>query len=699
MKINIKDLGIITEGEIEIEKNNINIYYGINGTGKSTIANGIEGYVRNTSLSKLKKYGSNNEPYVNIDEDTNSVIVFNQDYVNTYLFKDDIANNSFEIMINTDEYQSGKKRIVDLFAELTTSINSDNIIKLSDDIKLLNSNIPIKKNTSDGKCVLSGSTKFSKARNIPDLNSILKKGALNYIPLLKSDDNHKWLSWFDTGKKFIDDRNKCPFCNSDLPADIDDTFDNIDNSVKSTTLKQNVEIKKIISANEKYMSEFNKTLLTNIINSSKLLTDEELTNLYELVNNFNIEQAKLQNLISLNVTKIKQKHENNELVDFLRENIISVSFINDLSIEFKEDVEKINDVVNKIILNSDDINKVATDFAAKLNSLIENKEEYINDFLKIAGIPYYIKIIPINDTKFKTILKPINSEDDVSENNLSFGEKNAISLMLFSLEANENNDVIILDDPVSSFDNNKKFAILYYIFTKECAVFENKTVILFTHDFDIIVDFTYKNEFSKTKNKCYFLKNSAGVLTSNKIRKKDVKYTIKKWEKNAKNTTLDSIIRIVNLRKYLQYTQPKEAVAIDVLSSLEHNNEKPMKLIGEVTVEIDDQIEIDNAIEVIKKYINNFEYSLYLTKINNKKVLKNLYFNTQTSIKKLQILRMIINLTEQQVESKVFWDYLTTYYHVENNEMTSLDEDKFDVIPDYIMNMANNIIEDIFKDE
>ncbi len=60
---------------------------------------------------------------------------------------------------------------------------------------------------------------------------------------------------------------------------------------------------------------------------------------------------------------------------------------------------------------------------------------------------------------------------------------------------------------------------------------------------------------------------------------------------------------------------------------------------------------------------------------------------------------MIINLTEQQVESKVFWDYLTTYYHVENNEMTSLDEDKFDVIPDYIMNMANNIIEDIFKDE
>ena len=697
MKINIKDLGIITEGEIEIEKNNINIYYGINGTGKSTIAKGIEGYVRNTSLSKLKKYGSNNEPYVNIDEDTNSVIVFNQDYVNNYLFKDDIANNSFEIMINTDEYQIGKKRIEELFSELTTSINTSNIIKLTQDLNLLISNIPIKKN--NGKCSIIGTTKFAKSRNIPDLNKILKKGAISYIPYLKSDDNHKWLSWFVSGRYFVRDSKKCPFCCSDLPDDIKETFVNIDKSVKSTTLKQNVEIKKVISTNEIYMSEFNKNLLNNIINSSKLLTDEELTNLYVLVNNFNIEQGKLQNLISLNVTEIKQKHENNELVDFLRENIISDNFINDLSSEFKEGVEKINKVVNKIILKTDDINKVATDFADKLNNLIENKEEYINDFLKIAGIPYNIKIIPINDTKFKTILKPINSEDVVSEDNLSFGEKNAISLMLFSLEANESNDVIILDDPVSSFDNNKKFAILYYIFTKECAVFKNKTVILFTHDFDIIVDFTYKNEFSKIKNKCYFLKNSDGVLSSNKIRKKDVRYTIKKWVENSKNEELHSLLRIVNLRKYLQYTQPKETVAIDVLSSLEHNNDKPMKNINGDTVEIENQIEIDKAIELINKYINNFEYSAYLVIINNKSELKKLYIKTKTSIRKLQILRMIINLTEQQVESKVFWDYLTTYYHVENNEMTSLDEDKFDVIPDYIMNMANNIIEDIFKDE
>ena len=45
----------------------------------------------------------------------------------------------------------------------------------------------------------------------------------------------------------------------------------------------------------------------------------------------------------------------------------------------------------------------------------------------------------------------------------------------------------------------------------------------------------------------------------------------------------------------------------------------------------------------------------------------------------------------------MFWDYLTEYYHVENNEMTSLDDKKYDIIPNYIMNMADEIVADIFK--
>lgn len=58
---------------------------------------------------------------------------------------------------------------------------------------------------------------------------------------------------------------------------------------------------------------------------------------------------------------------------------------------------------------------------------------------------------------------------------------------------------------------------------------------------------------------------------------------------------------------------------------------------------------------------------------------------------------MIINITGDKVESQVFWNYLTEYYHVENNEMISLNEEEFDIIPDYIMKMADSIVADIFE--
>ena len=70
---------------------------------------------------------------------------------------------------------------------------------------------------------------------------------------------------------------------------------------------------------------------------------------------------------------------------------------------------------------------------------------------------------------------------------------------------------------------------------------------------------------------------------------------------------------------------------------------------------------------------------------------------SSSAVEKLQILRMLVNLTETTIENKILWDYLTEYYHYENNEMMSLDENKFDLVPNYIMIMADEIIKQIMK--
>jgi wobble nucleotide-excising tRNase len=65
------------------------------------------------------------------------------------------------------------------------------------------------------------------------------------------------------------------------------------------------------------------------------------------------------------------------------------------------------------------------------------------------------------------ILQHIEKEGVIenAKQNLSFGERNAFALVLFMFDMLRRNvDLIILDDPISSFDKNKKFAIINRLF-------------------------------------------------------------------------------------------------------------------------------------------------------------------------------------------------------------------------------------------
>ena len=60
-------------------------------------------------------------------------------------------------------------------------------------------------------------------------------------------------------------------------------------------------------------------------------------------------------------------------------------------------------------------------------------------------------------------------EEDINVDNidkhLSWGEKNAFALVLFMYYAiSKKAELIILDDPISSFDSNKKYAIINRLF-------------------------------------------------------------------------------------------------------------------------------------------------------------------------------------------------------------------------------------------
>lgn len=144
-----------------------------------------------------------------------------------------------------------------------------------------------------------------------------------------------------------------------------------------------------------------------------------------------------------------------------------------------------------------------------MQATIQASQTDINEFLKTAGINYELVILAEDETNSRTILKQCFSEErtDVTKirDHLSWGEKNAFALILFMYYAvMQSPDLIILDDPISSFDTNKKYAILHRMFKnigKKDVSLEGKTVLFLTHDFEPITDFIVVGKLGKKRHR------------------------------------------------------------------------------------------------------------------------------------------------------------------------------------------------------
>ena len=134
MKVNLKHICSIEQGEINIQENSINIKYGSNGIGKSSISKALENIIDGKNYD-LKPYGKDVIPQIKMDSIPKNILVFNQNYVNNYLFKEDIVNNTFEIIINTPEYNIGRSRINSMFVDLMNLIGESFIKSIKNDLR------------------------------------------------------------------------------------------------------------------------------------------------------------------------------------------------------------------------------------------------------------------------------------------------------------------------------------------------------------------------------------------------------------------------------------------------------------------------------------------------------------------------------------------------------------------------------------
>ena len=166
------------------------------------------------------------------------------------------------------------------------------------------------------------------------------------------------------------------------------------------------------------------------------------------------------------------------------------TLVNNLKTEIDEYFTIFNKQINNLFvncLNDTDLEKNCDEY----NDLLKNKPEFSSeDILFIEKIisENIGKNIELkrdgNDNNLKLLLgnnELLNQERD--NLSLSTGEQNFISLAFELLKAKKSDkEIIVLDDPISSFDSIYKNKIVYCII----RFLENKNQIILTHNTDLI---------------------------------------------------------------------------------------------------------------------------------------------------------------------------------------------------------------------
>jgi ABC-type Mn2+/Zn2+ transport system ATPase subunit len=689
----INNCNSIDSGLISIKKNALNVKYGINGTGKSTLAKAICFQVvdpeKLKSLTPFKYLGNNDlnfKPQVDGLDEIKSIMIFDEDYVNNFTFKkDEIVQNSFEIFIK-DETYNDKSREIERFIDGMKNEFSNNegladLISVLTELSSYFGKSATKNGISKSSQFYKGLSSGNKLDNIPDEVS-------QYTNFLLSESNTQWISWQSKGNEFLDIDECCPFCATEITAKKDDV-----RKIASTYEPKNFEflvnILEIVGKLGEYLDCGTKNQILEITQNKTGISKEEELVLKQVKEQIDVLLIKLNDLRLLNDFAFSGDDKVIEKINSLYIKLDRLSHLN--SNKIAEIIIGINSSLEYMSREVMIFQKRVGEQRAHINKLINKNKSEINEFLIKAGYRYQV-FFDANNSGFPMKLKHIDCEGSISEGrqHLSYGEKNAFSMLLFMYEClSKKPSLIVLDDPISSFDKNKKYAIMRKLFVEKNSL-KNKTVLMLTHDFDPIVDF-FKIIPLQSNNKACFIYNKLGIIKEEVISKGDVLTFIQVCDLNMKRN-IHPVIKIIYLRRKLDAINDRTE-AYNLISNITHKRAIPIyKAYGQIDRDMtDDEIKIGE--EFIRLYVDEFDYLSCVNTTANKHEMIDMYNNSENDYEKLQIFRILTD--DVDLKNNYLQKYINEVFHIENDNISQLDPNKYQLVPDFIVHACDLFVENL----
>ena len=279
MEIRIRNCNNVVAGTMSIVDGRLNVKYAINGTGKSTVAKAIESAALHddAGLNKLTPFAythdndSEHQPTVEGLPDDIKIAVFDENYVNQYVFlEDELLKNSFDIFVKTENYKQRLAEINQLIA------NVSNVFDTNPELDSFISDM------SEFIAAFGGNARTGIANNGTIVKGMSGGNLIQHIPheledysaFLLDGRNSKWLKWQASGREYMELCDKCPFCAGDL-APQRDKIERINTQYDSKTIEHLSKILVLFERLGNYFSEETNTHVREITTSVQGLSQEQ----------------------------------------------------------------------------------------------------------------------------------------------------------------------------------------------------------------------------------------------------------------------------------------------------------------------------------------------------------------------------------------------------------------------------------------
>lgn len=703
MEIYIKNCNNIETAKITIAENKLNIKFAPNGTGKSTISKAIQFAASSSEQDLVElmpfRLRENNleklSPEVLGVDGFSSIMCFNEDYVNQFTFQpDEVVSNSFDIFIRSDSYKELETEIAGYVQTVQQQFeNNPELDLLIENMMELSKAFRITKNGSLSKAStgVKGLSSGNKIDNIPF-------GLEPYKPFIQSSKNISWIDWQTKGfNEFSELSESCPFCIADVSAEEKkELVAKISQEYDRNLVKNLLSILDVVEKLGDFLSDEAREKLRAITLLEDGIKEEHEEYIVTVKKHIDILVGKLEDLRTLSGFDFKEGEKIGEqLIGYE----INLEFLDAVNSKKTDGIVKaINQSLGELMQQAGKLQGNINRQRREINNLIERHQTNINDFLNYAGYQYEVEIVGEGEqTKLK--LRHIDSNAHLSggSQHLSFGERNAFSIVLFMYEClSKNPDLIILDDPISSFDKNKKYAILEMLFrrdAKDCL--KSKTVLMLTHDVEPIIDTlrSVSAQFDNQVNASY-LRLDAGNITEQTISGNDIKSFVQICQ-DVFDSDHDPIIKLIYLRRRYEVLDDRED-GYQILSNLFKKREFPedfrIPKNEDGSSELLSPDAISNGINGIKELIHNLPdcYLSLLELFTNDERINELYHNSNNGYEKLQLTRLLLGAEKN--ENSVIRKFINETYHIENEFIFQLNPMRYDLIPEYIVKECDKIL-------